>query len=150
MWDRLHPDEIERRRLTSVAAMEARDRAEWEEQYQETCDRLYWSRGQCCAGCDHWESGGALLGRCSAAGIMSGADVLRSMGVTFSSYMPEPGFPYTRAEHACGLFRDDFDWSTLDVDYLRRIGVIRGGVMREKPQAIATRVGTRSRALEGG
>lgn len=88
--------------------------------------------------CDHWGSSGALTGRCSAAGIMSGADVLQSMGVTFSSYMPEPGFPYTRAEHACGLFRDDFDWSTLDVGYLRRIGAMKGNALRNKPQTVAT------------
>ncbi|MCA3276486.1 MAG: hypothetical protein ING26_13290 [Roseomonas sp.] len=130
----LPPEEIERRRLASAAVMAAKDRAEWEAKYQETCDRLYWSRGQCCAGCDHWESSGALLGRCSAAGIMSSADVLRSMGVTFSSYMPEPGFPYTRAEHACGLFRDDFDWSTLDTRYLRRIGAMKGHSLRNKPE----------------
>ena len=133
-FGRLPPDEIERRRLASVDAMEAKSQAEWGARYQETCDRLYWSRGQCCAGCDHWESEGALLGRCSAAGIMSGADVLRSMGVTFSSLMPEPGFPYTRAEHACGLFCDDFDWSTLDAGYLRGIGAMKGKALRIKPE----------------
>ena len=130
----LPPEEIERRRLASVDAMEAKSQAGWEARYQETCDSLYWSRGQCCAGCDHWESDGALLGRCSAAGIMSGADVLRSMGVTFSSHMPDPGFPYTRADHACGMFREDFDWATLDAGYLRRIGAMKGNSLRKKPE----------------
>ena len=138
-WGSLSPEEVERRRLASVKAMEARSRDEWEVRYQETCDRMYWSRGQCCAGCDHWASDGSLTGECSAAGIMSGADVLRSMGVTFSSYMPKPGFPFTRAEHACGLFRDDFDWSSLYPAYLRRIGAIRDGALRPKPKTVATR-----------
>lgn len=142
---KLPPEEIERRRLVSIAAMEAKDRAEWEARYQETCDRLYWSRGKCCAGCDHWISDAGLTGQCAAAGIMSGADVMRSIGVTFSSYTPEPGFPYTRAEHVCGLFRDDFDWSTLDAEYLRRIGAMKNNVMRAKPKTTAI-----LRALEGG
>lgn len=138
-WGSLTPEEIERRRQASVNAMEARDRDEWEARYQETCDRMYWARGQCCAGCDHWVSYGGLTGRCSAAGIMSGTDVLRSMGVTFSSYTPEPGFPFTLAEHACGMFRDDFDWSALDASYLRRIGAMAGNEMKTKPRTIATR-----------
>lgn len=55
------------------------------------------------------------------------------MGVTFSSYIPEPGFPFTRMDDHCGLFKDDFDWSTLDDDYLRKIGAMTGRGMREKP-----------------
>lgn len=139
IWGNMPPEEIERRRIASVAALDARNDAEFQAKYQETCDRLYWLRGKCCAGCDHWISHGGLIGRCQAAGIMSGEDVLRSMGVSFSSYIPEPGFPYTRAEHACGLFRDDFDWSTLDVGYLRRIGAMNGNVLREKPHTVSTR-----------
>lgn len=134
-WSKFTPDEVERRRRESVAALKAMDAEAWEREYQETCDRLYWTRGQCCAGCDHWQSHGGLVGLCSAAGIVSGKDVLRSMGISFSSYMPAPGFPQTKAEHHCGKFRDDFDWSTLEHDYLGRIGALRNGSIKQKPRA---------------
>lgn len=112
--NRLTAAEIERRRRASVDALRSRDR--------EAFDRLYWTQGQCCAGCDHWHSAHRLTGTCAAAGIVSGEDVLRSMGIAFSSYIPPPGFPWTKADFHCGLFRDDFDWSSLDADYLTRIG----------------------------
>jgi len=121
-WSKYSAEEIERRRVLSVAALRARDREEFDAWYQEQCDREYWTRGQCCAGCDHWQSSAGNTGQCAAAGIVSGADVLASMGVTFSSYMPPPGFPYTASDHHCGLFKDDFDWRSLDDDYLHRIG----------------------------
>lgn len=134
---RFTPEEMERRRLASVEALKVRERAEFDAWYQEQCDKLYWSRGQCCAGCDHWASDMGKSGSCIAAGIMSGEDVMRSMGITFCSYRFKPGYPYTRAEQWCGKFRDDFDWSTLDADYLTRIGAIRYGNLRPKPQTRA-------------
>lgn len=140
-WHHLTPAELVRRRAASVEAMKERDKADWERRYQETCDRQYWAKGQCCAGCDHWSSDMGLSGTCAAAGIVSGADVLRSIGVVSSSYMPPPGLPYTEADFHCGKFRDEFDWSTLPVDYLERIGAMRDGALRAKPSA---------RALEGG
>ena len=136
-WSKFPPDEVELRRLASVAALKALDKEAWERKYQETCDRLYWTRGQCCAGCDHWQSDGGFTGLCSAAGIMSGEDMLRSMGITFSSYMPAPGFPFSSAEDHCGKFSDYFDWSTLEHDYLNRIGALRNGIIKPKPRAAA-------------
>lgn len=129
----LPPQEVERRRLSSVAALKELDRAEWEAKYQERCDGIYWRFGRCCAGCDHWASDAGLTGECSAAGIMSGADVMRSLGFSYWSHQPEPGFPYTKAKHVCGLFSDAFDWSTLDAGYLARIGALRNGELRVKP-----------------
>ena len=128
------PAEIERRRQASIAEMKRRDEAAWQAKYQETCDAAYWRLGQCCAGCDHWESESGLTGRCTGAGIVSGDQVMRSMGVAFSSYTPAPGFPVSAHDFRCGLFRDDFDWSTLDADYLHRIGAMRGGKLRDKPR----------------
>ena len=121
-WSKLTPAELERRRLASVEAMTARYREEFELWYQEECDRLYWSIGPCCAGCDHWRSRNAMIGQCAAAGVVSGADVMRSMDIEWSSYRFPPGLPYTRGESHCGKFRDDFDWSSLDQEYLSRIG----------------------------
>lgn len=125
--------EIKRRRLASIEAMKRIEQQEFEDLYQERCDTLYWSKGRCCAGCDHWMSDKGFTGECEAAGIVSGADVMRSLGFTFCSYVPSPGFPITKADHRCGKFKDDFDWSTLDGEYLRRIGAMKNGVLRPKP-----------------
>lgn len=113
-----------------MVSLRERDFPRW---YQEHCDRLYWSRGQCCAGCDHWRSDMGDLGECVAAGIMSGGDVMRSLGITWSSHPFDPGFPYTKASDHCGLFRDEFDWTQLDALYLRRIGAIVKGRLQPKP-----------------
>lgn len=132
------PEVAEAKRRQSIEEMRRRDAVEWDRKYQEMCDALYWSKGQCCAGCDHWESHSALWGRCKAAQIVSGADVLRSLGVTWSSYIPSPGHPYTRAQKHCGLFKDDFDWSTLPIEYLKRIGATDGEKIKEKPTSSAS------------
>jgi len=102
--------------------MRTRDRERFAAWYQEECDKTYWENGPCCAGCDHWESDMGDTGRCTNAPIMSGSDVLLSMGVTFSSYTPPPGHPHTEARHSCGAFKDEFDWGRLPKEYLKRIG----------------------------
>jgi hypothetical protein len=133
-WSGLSPEEIERRRMASVEALRKQDRAEFERWYQEQCDRDYWTRGRCCAGCDHWQSDMGNSGQCTAAGIVSGEDVMRSQGITFSSYAYPPGFPWTTGDKHCGLFKDEFDWSTLDRDYLERIGALDHGKLKPKPR----------------
>lgn len=132
-WSPLSPDELERRRLLSVAAMKALDREKFDRLYQEKCDRDYWRYGQRCSGCDHWQSDMGNSGHCTAAGIVSGEQVLRSAGIVSCSYTPAPGFPITNADFHCGLFRDDFDWSSLDREYLERIGAMKNGSLRPKP-----------------
>ena len=121
-FSNLPPDEIERRRAASQAVMAKRERAEFDAWYQEQCDRLYWQTGPCCAGCDHWRSEMGSLGHCTAAGIVSGDQVMASLGVSFCSYTPPPGFPLTRAEFHCGKFKDEFDWNSLPAEYLAKIG----------------------------
>jgi len=130
----LPPDEIERRRALSVAALKEKDASDWDARYQEICDGMYWRFGPCCAGCDHWNSYAGLTGECRAGPIIPGADVMRSLGFSFWSYTPEPGYPYTEAKHKCGLFSDGFDWSTLDADYLRRIGAMVGNTIKPLPK----------------
>ena len=137
-WSRLSPDEVERRRQQSIAALKEIERQEWDRRYQEECDKLYWTVGKCCAGCDHWESIGGLTGNCLAAGIMSGEDVIRSLGWSFSSYIPPPGMPFTEARDYCGKFSDAFDWSELDKAYLSRIGALKDGALKQKPMSAAT------------
>lgn len=134
-FTKLPKDEVERRRVASVAELKRRERMDFDQWYQEQCDRMYWERGRCCAGCDHWQSDSGNLGSCIAAGIVSGDQVMRLMGVLFCSYTPPPGFPLTKADFYCGQFQDDFDWTNLGHEYLTRIGAIRNGALREKPQS---------------
>lgn len=132
-WTGLSNDEMERRRAASVEAMKARDRAEFDRWYQEKCDKDYWTNGQCCAGCDHWNSEKGNIGGCMASGFVSGDQVLKSLGFVSSTFTPKPGYPQTEGAYHCSLFKDDFDWSTLPDDYLIRVGAIRNGRLREKP-----------------
>ena len=134
-WTNLSKSEIERRRIASVGALAGRNRAAWDMEYQQTCDSIYWKEGQCCAGCDHWKSDMALSGRCAAAPIMSGEDVIKSLGWSWSTYTPPPGHPFMDARDSCGAFTDNFDWSTLDRGYLSKIGALEFGELRRKPEA---------------
>lgn len=125
--------DMEAKRHASIEALRTRDREAFDAWYQEHCDRFYWTRGQCCAGCDHWMSDGGMSGECSAAQIVSGIDVLRSMGIEAASFVPPPGHPYTKADFHCGKFKDDFDWSSLDHDYLEKIGATLLGKLKQPP-----------------
>lgn len=118
----LLPAEVERRRLASIAEMERRSEVDWERRYQERCDKFYWQHGRCCAGCDHWRSDQGDVGECSSAPPVSGAEVLRSLGIDWCSYTPPPGQPFTKRDHVCGAFEDDFDWKSLGEEYCKRIG----------------------------
>ena len=118
----LSADEIDRRRALSVNAWKHMSAEAFSQWYQERCDTFYWKNGPCCAGCDYWSSGEGYIGQCMAAPPVSGVDVMRSLGIGWSSYIPAPGQPFTRHDHACGAFKDDFDWSMLPPEYLRRIG----------------------------
>jgi hypothetical protein len=118
----LPPDEIERRRRQSITAYRARQDEAFAHLYQERCDTFYWSRGRCCAGCDFWTSSEGDIGECTSAPPVSGDQVLKSLGISWSSYTPPPGQPFTRRDHVCGAFQDNFDWSMLDGGYLKRIG----------------------------
>lgn len=121
-WSKLPLQEIERRRQLSISADARLEQGRFDAWYQKKCDQLYWDIGPCCAGCDHWRSGAGMIGRCSASGIVSGADVQASMGMDFCSRQIPPGFPQTKAEDVCGKFKDEFDWLTLDKEYLVDIG----------------------------
>ncbi len=114
--------EVERRRLASVEVMKERARTDFERRYQERCDSFYWKHGRCCAGCDHWSSEMGDIGECMSAPPVSGVDVVRSLGIDWCTYTPPPGQPFTKHDHVCGAFKDEFDWSTLTPEYLQRIG----------------------------
>lgn len=135
-WSKFSPAELERRRRASVEALKDKEREAWEKSYQEMCDRDYWTLGQCCAGCDHWSSEMGNVGQCLAAGIVSGTDVMLSLGIDQSTYAFKPGPPYTRGYDHCGLFKDDFDWASLDTGYLERIGAMGDGKVKDKPSHV--------------
>ncbi|MFN4168110.1 MAG: hypothetical protein ACK4HD_07380 [Pannonibacter phragmitetus] len=140
-WSRLSPHELEKRRQASIAALKQREREEFGLWYQEQCDRYYWTHGQCCAGCDHWHSDMSLFGECRAAGIVPGAEVMASLGIQSCTAQLAPGFPMTQHDFHCGLFADEFDWSTLDIDYLIRIEAVRDGALTPKPDHVRSASG---------
>lgn len=133
MFGKLPPEEVDRRRQSSLLALKDMERGEFERWYQARSDEDYWKFGQRCSGCDYWASEQGDLGECQHAGIVSGMDVLRSLDVTFSSHIPPPGYPMRRAWDWCANFKDEFDWSLLPAEYLAEIGAMRDGQLREKP-----------------
>lgn len=45
--------------------------------WQTRHDKLYWTQGKCCAGCDHWRCFSIKLGRCGRSLHMPGPDAWR-------------------------------------------------------------------------
>ena len=89
---------------------------------QECVDTFYWKHGACCAGCDWWSHLNSVCGDCTKSAPVSGHERAAMLGLKFSSVSPSAGHVLTNREHRCGDFRDSFDWRTLPVAYLRRIG----------------------------
>ena len=85
-------------------------------------DSFYWKHGKCCAGCDHWKTYGIAIGECTMSKIISAKERLEMIGLNNCTLPFEAGHAITKREYVCGLFKDDFDWSTLPVFYLKRIG----------------------------
>lgn len=92
---------------------------------QEAADRFYVANGPCCAGCDWWHHIGSLIGECHRSAPVSAEErysVVRMDWNSFRLRAKDAGHILTNREHHCGDFKDDFDWSTLPPNYLRRIG----------------------------
>ena len=89
---------------------------------QECLDAFYIRNGPCCAGCDWWRHTNSLVGECTASAPVSGKERVGMIGVVSSSLLLDAGHVLTKREHACGSFRDTFEWSSLPPAYLRRIG----------------------------
>lgn len=134
LFSRMSDAEVERRRLASVAALREMERDKFARWYQEQCDAHYWSNGQCCAGCDFWNSYAGWSGECLAAGLVPADEVFASIGIVSWTGPKQPGFPFTSGDFWCGKFVDEFDWSALPDDYLVKIGAKFGGVLRGKPE----------------
>ena len=89
---------------------------------QKSLDMFYWKNGKCCAGCDYWIAVNSLAGECRKAAPVSGADRIEMLGISNCSMQVGAGHPITMRDHSCGEFKDEFDWSTLPITYLKRIG----------------------------
>ena len=90
---------------------------------QEFLDKFYHDNGPCCAGCDWWRYFGALTGECLASAPVSGSErisMLKITSITMNNI--EAGHVMTDRSHHCGDFKDDFDWHSLPLAYLARIG----------------------------
>lgn len=89
---------------------------------QEWLDTFYWQHGPCCAGCDWWRHLTTGAGECRKSKPMPGADRLALIGITNCSLPVGAGHAFTRNDHHCGDFKDDFDWQTLPLPYRKRVG----------------------------
>jgi len=113
--------------------MKLRDKEEFEQRYQFICDTIYWSEGQCCAGCDYWQSDAGKVGYCTKGPKVSSEDSLAGIGIFNCSLPPATSHVLTKSNEWCGEFKDDFNWSDLDSDYLDSIGAMICGRVMEKP-----------------
>lgn len=90
---------------------------------QELLDRFYAENGPCCAGCDWWRWTNSLVGECRKSAPVSGIDRHAMLGILAASLPLDPGHIMTPREHHCGDFKDEFDWASLPLAYLRKIGL---------------------------
>lgn len=91
-------------------------------QEQMMIDKFYFKNGDCCAGCDHWRHDGSIVGECTLSKILPAserASLLHFKGVSMNM---GAGHALTRRDYVCGNFKDDFDWGSLPILYLKRIG----------------------------
>ena len=89
---------------------------------QEAIDAFYWKNGPCCAGCDWWRSFNSVIGECLRSAPVSGEERFAMTGMSRPSIVSGAGHVATVREHHCGDFKDDFDWRTLTLPYLARVG----------------------------
>lgn len=89
---------------------------------QEHVDRFYMDNGTCCAGCDHWRYINSVVGECRASAPVSGAERCSMIGISGASLPNDAGHVLTTRSHRCGDFSDSFDWSSLPMNYQKRIG----------------------------
>lgn len=88
---------------------------------QEYADRFYHTNGPCCAGCDWWDRFNSVAGECTRSAPVSNKERGAMIGASGSSAPDGAGHIITKREHHCGEFKDDFDWQSLPLAYLKRI-----------------------------
>lgn len=88
---------------------------------QERLDRFYFENGPCCAGCDWWRALNSVAGECTRSAPVSGEQRFAMLGIHGASISLSAGQILTKLDHRCGDFKDDFDWPSLPLAYLRAI-----------------------------
>ncbi len=88
----------------------------------EAIDRFYVAHGACCAGCDWWQYANSVSGQCIRHAPVAAVERLSMTGISSISAPVGAGHPVTIRDHYCGDFEDKFDWSSLPLPYLHRIG----------------------------
>ena len=96
---------------------------------QEYADRFYMKTGPCCAGCDWWRRHNSSVGECHRSAPVAASERVAMLGIQGATLPMVAGHVMTRKEHHCGEFKDEFDWDSLPLHYLRRIGYAE----RKKP-----------------
>lgn len=86
-------------------------------------DRFYVEHGRCCAGCDWWRYMNSVVGECTRSAPVSGDQRFSMLGMRIiGGPKPRSGHILTNRAHICGEFKDEFDWKSLPLNYLRAIG----------------------------
>jgi hypothetical protein len=89
---------------------------------QESLDAFYFAHGPCCAGCDWWGAYNSVAGECTKSAPVPSVERFAMLGMENLSIDGGAGHIITPREHVCGDFKDDFDWRSLPLGYLCRIG----------------------------
>lgn len=91
-------------------------------QIQTYVDKFYMKNGKCCAGCDHWRHFGSTVGECANSKIVPENERASMLDFKNITYDIGAGHALTKRDYVCGQFKDTFDWKSLPMMYLRRIG----------------------------
>ena len=63
-----------------------------------------------------------MVGECRRNAPVSGKERTAMLGFTLCTLSIPAGHVMTERDHHCGDFKDSFDWSSLPMLYLKRIG----------------------------
>lgn len=89
---------------------------------QEWLDKFYFEHGPCCAGCDWWRGLSSQAGECTKSAPVGAEQRYAMLGMHGCSMKLDAGHVLTPCSHVCGDFKDEFDWSSLPLAYLVKIG----------------------------
>ena len=91
-------------------------------QEQTFIDKFYMKNGPCCAGCDYWRHDGSIVGECTNSKIIPAKERASLLNFKNVSYNMGAGHALTRRDYVCGQFKDNFNWESLPLLYLKQIG----------------------------
>lgn len=93
------------------------------DEVQEIHDTIYAQNGPCCAGCDFWKPINSVAGECRRSAPVAAKERYAMFGIEGLSKDVGAGHIMTPRHHMCGGFKDNFDWGSLPLVYLKRIGM---------------------------